>query len=78
MLASRSKVRKKVLLLSDEGSQIRYEIGLARALSMTRGELRMRMDQDEFVWQIAYDEVAADEAKHEAARAEVKQAVRTF
>lgn len=64
---------KKVLLLSDEGTQIRYEIGLARVLGMTRGHLRATMSHDELVWQIAYDEVEAAEAKHAAEAAKLNQ-----
>lgn len=64
-------MRKKVLLLSDEGTQIRYEISLARTLGMTRGELRGRMSHDEFVWQVAYDSVLAGEAEHAANKAKM-------
>lgn len=43
---------------------------------MTRGELRARMTHDEFVMQVAFDDLEAQEAKHEAAKAEMRQSFR--
>ena len=45
---------------------------------MTLGDLDSRMSAWELTHQIAYDEVLASEAEHEAAAQKTKQAVRKF
>ena len=45
---------------------------------MTLGDLDRRMSSSELTYQQAYDALLADEAKHETAAMETKQAVRKF